>query len=469
MQQQPDHLRQTGASKKQPLTAMQMTMTRSNRPGGQGPSGGQGRVQEFLDESKIVAAGASIGLMTGVLVLIFKLGIAKTRHFTYEGPWANLVDWLEASLTNAGLMPQGIPADINLEFALYPLLGGILTTLMLTATKTLAGGDFGKPLSGQLEELQRGEPASLKRFAARETAAVVALGTGCSLGPEGPSVEIGVTTSRVVSQVLGLDQSLRKLLAAAGAAAGVSAGFNAPLTGVVFALEILLPSLNAAEIANAKEYAEAERRRVAVQQRLSGRKSSAEQPGKWSGLAQIDGQKGGEPPALSKATAGAVLTSAAIACLVVRSGIVEVSSERFTVANYALKNTFLELPFYMTLGILTGGVAASFRRLSAEAKTFYSGGTKGFEFMGKVPVELRPMLGATLCGIVATKYPGVLFFGYDIVNSLLAETFPYMGDTSTLLTLLVLKVSLTASCVGSGLMGGTYVCVPVLRAYVYVS
>ena len=60
----------------------------------------------------------------------------------------------------------------------------------------------------------------------------------------------------------------------------------------------------------------------------------------------------------------------------------------------------------------------------------HAGEIRGLEFMGNVPVEVRPIIGAALCGVVASKYPEVLFFGYDTVNSLLAETFPYMGDTS---------------------------------------
>lgn len=79
-----------------------------------------------------------------------------------------------------------------------------------------------------------------------------------------------------------------------------------------------------------------------------------------------------------------------------------------------------------------------------QAKSFYAGKTRGFEFMGEVPPSLRPMLGASLCGVVASKYPGVLFFGYDIVNGILKESSPFVGDVSTLLTLLFLKASPTS-------------------------
>jgi len=392
---------------------------------------------ELADERKIVAAASAIGLVTGLSVGAFKSAVAQTRHFTYEGAWSDLVDWVEGAARKANIIPAGVPADVNLEFLFYPLLGGIITSLIIVAMKNLAGTDFGPPLAGQLEETQRNDPLKPARVAGRNAAAVAALGSGCSLGPEGPSVEIGVSTSRVASQLLNADEAQRKVLASAGAAAGVSAGFNAPLTGVVFALEILLPSLNAAEQNNAK---------------------GPQEMGPLSATTTLRREQAMSKAVSSKSLAGAVLMSAAISCLCVRSGIIPFTSERFTVATPALTNTFLELPFYMTLGIMTGGVSTAFRRLAAESKSFYSGGIPGFEFMAKIPAELKPIIAASLCGVVATKYPGVLFFGYETVNALLAETSPYIGDTGMLLSLLALKVTLTASCVGSGLMGGTCAC-----------
>ena len=53
---------------------------------------------------------------------------------------------------------------------------------------------------------------------------------------QGPSVEIGLACSRVVSANMNTEQ--RRQLLVAGAAAGVAAGFNAPISGVFFALEI---------------------------------------------------------------------------------------------------------------------------------------------------------------------------------------------------------------------------------------
>lgn len=54
----------------------------------------------------------------------------------------------------------------------------------------------------------------------RATAAALTLGTGCSLGPEGPSVEIGRSTARALGRVLRSKQRRLIPLLAAGSGAG---------------------------------------------------------------------------------------------------------------------------------------------------------------------------------------------------------------------------------------------------------
>jgi CIC family chloride channel protein len=70
----------------------------------------------------------------------------------------------------------------------------------------------------------------------------ICIGTGGSIGREGPIVQIGSTLGSVAGQWLGLSPRRIKMLVAAGAAAGISATFNAPLAGVMFASEIILGS-----------------------------------------------------------------------------------------------------------------------------------------------------------------------------------------------------------------------------------
>ena len=66
------------------------------------------------------------------------------------------------------------------------------------------------------------------------------IGTGGSVGREGPIVQIGSALGSLGGQLFRLPSQHVKVLVAAGAAAGISATFNAPIAGVVFASEIIL-------------------------------------------------------------------------------------------------------------------------------------------------------------------------------------------------------------------------------------
>ncbi|MHC4398128.1 MAG: chloride channel protein, partial [Planctomycetota bacterium] len=70
----------------------------------------------------------------------------------------------------------------------------------------------------------------------------VCIGTGGSIGREGPIVQIGSSLGSMAGQWFQLSPRHVKVLIAAGAAAGISATFNAPLAGVIFASEIILGS-----------------------------------------------------------------------------------------------------------------------------------------------------------------------------------------------------------------------------------
>lgn len=66
------------------------------------------------------------------------------------------------------------------------------------------------------------------------------IGTGSSIGREGPVVQIGAAFGSSAGQIFQLSARNMKVLAAAGAAAGISATFHAPIAGVIFASEIIL-------------------------------------------------------------------------------------------------------------------------------------------------------------------------------------------------------------------------------------
>lgn len=75
-------------------------------------------------------------------------------------------------------------------------------------------------------------------------ASALCIGTGGSVGREGPIVQIGATLGSILGRLGRLSPELVRLLVACGSAAGISGTFNAPIAGVFFAQEIILGSFS---------------------------------------------------------------------------------------------------------------------------------------------------------------------------------------------------------------------------------
>jgi CIC family chloride channel protein len=71
-------------------------------------------------------------------------------------------------------------------------------------------------------------------------ASSICIGSGGSVGREGPIIQIGSALGSAIGQIFKLDEEKTKTLVACGAAAGIAATFNAPLGGIFFALEVIL-------------------------------------------------------------------------------------------------------------------------------------------------------------------------------------------------------------------------------------
>ncbi len=74
----------------------------------------------------------------------------------------------------------------------------------------------------------------------KSLASALCIGSGGSVGREGPIVQIGAALGSVVGQFARVSTTHLRLLVACGAAGGISATFNAPIAGVFFALEVIL-------------------------------------------------------------------------------------------------------------------------------------------------------------------------------------------------------------------------------------
>jgi CIC family chloride channel protein len=82
----------------------------------------------------------------------------------------------------------------------------------------------------------------------KSLASALSIGSGGAIGREGPIIQIGATFGSVMGSWVAMPTRQRVILMAAGAGAGIAATFNAPLGGILFAVELLLVSVSAQSI-----------------------------------------------------------------------------------------------------------------------------------------------------------------------------------------------------------------------------
>ena len=78
---------------------------------------------------------------------------------------------------------------------------------------------------------------SFKTVVGKFFLAALAIGSGFSLGPEDPSLQIGAGVASMVSRRVGLSRERLRIFAPVGAAAGLAAAFNAPISAILFVIE----------------------------------------------------------------------------------------------------------------------------------------------------------------------------------------------------------------------------------------
>ncbi len=127
----------------------------------------------------------------------------------------------------------------------YPAIGGLVVGLIIYFAGKEAGG-HGVP--SVIEAVaNRGGYIRPRVSIITVLTAGTTIGSGGSVGKEGPIVQIGAAIGSSVGQFFNVSSERLKVLVATGAGAGLAAVFNAPVTGVLFALEVILAdfSINA--------------------------------------------------------------------------------------------------------------------------------------------------------------------------------------------------------------------------------
>ena len=160
------------------------------------------------------------------------------------GYGAALFSWLIESVTAWTVVPAVRLAEAHVAGAvvlgLTPALGLLFVSWF---TRQFAPEAQGHGVPEVITAVARHDGSIRPRVSlVKILASGVCIGTGGSIGREGPIVQIGSSLGSLAGQFFQLSARNIKVLVAAGAAAGISATFHAPLAGVVFASEIILGS-----------------------------------------------------------------------------------------------------------------------------------------------------------------------------------------------------------------------------------
>ena len=146
-----------------------------------------------------------------------------------------------------GFIDQYQQAPWLLRFGTPILAGLVLGPLLATVAPEIKGPGVPEVMASLAlrDGIIRHRVTVAKSFA---TATFIA--AGCSVGREGPIVQIGSSIGSSLTQLFRLGPDHRKLAVACGAAAGIAATFQAPMAGTLFAVEILLFDLEVSSLSN---------------------------------------------------------------------------------------------------------------------------------------------------------------------------------------------------------------------------
>ncbi len=279
---------------------------------------------------------------------------------------------------------------------LAPAVGGLIVGLLITNFAPEAKG-HGVPEVMEAVALRGGRIRPIVAVI-KSLASAITIGSGGSVGREGPIVQIGSALGSTLGQKLNFSEERIRNLVACGAAAGISATFNAPIAGFIFALEVILGDFG---VRNFSSVAIA-----AVTADIIGRISF------------------GDAPA-------------------------------FTIPPYELVSHW-EYLIYLGLGILAAVVAVVYVKVLYASEDLFDDRVKLpaaiKPALGGLLLGLFTLAYLRIPGLPPTDIPQVYGVGYETINLALLGKLTLAGA----FTLMAMKVLATSITIGSGGSGGIF-------------
>jgi CIC family chloride channel protein len=183
--------------------------------------------QSSREQSFLLFIAGALGVLSGLMAVFFEWLIRLSHHFFMVGP-----EFLygESYVYHYLILP------------LTPALGGLivggLTWWFRLGAESAAAAEVMKWTAVDGGRVRK------RVIGARLLTTAVFLGSGGSGGREGPIAQICGAMGSTLGQWLKVSTARLRLLVGCGAAAGIAAAFNAPIAGVIFAVELILADFN---------------------------------------------------------------------------------------------------------------------------------------------------------------------------------------------------------------------------------
>jgi chloride channel protein, CIC family len=173
-----------------------------------------------------------LGVVTGVGAVAFRDLIGFIHNLFFEGRISFRYD--------ANVFTP--PSPWGPWVILVPVIGAVGVTLLVTRFAPEAKGHGVPEVMDAI--YYKGGVIRPVVAVVKSLASAIAIGTGSSVGREGPIIQIGSALGSTFGQVIRMPPGQRIALVAAGAGAGIAATFNTPIGGVMFAIELMMPEVS---------------------------------------------------------------------------------------------------------------------------------------------------------------------------------------------------------------------------------
>ena len=167
----------------------------------------------FDEERFFLILSVFIGIFSGLAVVCFRLAIDWT-HLALLGPLPQIHSW---------------------RLFVVPAIAGLIVAALVMQVFPGIRGSGVNQTKAALYIFNGYIP--FRTAIGKFICAALAIGSGQSLGPEDPSLQIGASLASALGRQLQLSREKLRLMAPVGAAAGLAAAFNAPISAVLFVIE----------------------------------------------------------------------------------------------------------------------------------------------------------------------------------------------------------------------------------------